>query len=84
MKAIINNINIRGCEPKISKNGEPYLVVRFEDETGKAQEIIDKNMERQPFYKRNTDGTLYIEITTGKFTNLRIIDFKADKADKAE
>lgn len=78
MKAIINNINIRGCEPKENKNGEPYLLVRFEDETGKACELVDKDMDRQPFYKRNTDGTLTVDISIGgKYTTIRIIDFKA-------
>lgn len=79
MKAIINNINIRGCEPKENKNGEPYLLVRFEDETGKACELVDKDMERQPYYKRNTDGTLTVDISIGKYTTIRIIDFKEDK-----
>lgn len=77
MRAIINNVNIRGCEPKENKNGEPYLLVHFEDETGKACELVDKDMERQPFYKRNTDGTLTIDISIGKYTTIRIVNFKA-------
>lgn len=79
MKAIIENINIRGCEAKTNKNGEPYLIVRFEDETGKACEMVDKDMDRQPFYKRNTDGTLTVDISIGKYTTIRIIDFKESK-----
>ena len=81
MKATIENINIRGCEPKENKkNGEPYLLVRFEDETGKACELVDKDMERQPFYKRDTDGTLVVDIDIGKqFTTIRITDFKVSK-----
>jgi hypothetical protein len=77
MKAIIENINIRGCEPKENKKGEPYLLVRFEDEYGKASELVDKDMERQPFYKRNTDGTLIVDIEVGRYTSIRIVDFKA-------
>lgn len=79
MKAIIKNVNIRGCEPKKNKNNEDYLLVRFEDETGKAYELVDKDMSRQPFYKRNTEGTLWIDIIQGKFTTIRIIDFKANE-----
>lgn len=81
MKAIIENINIRGCEPKENKNGEPYLLVRFEDETGKAYELVDKDMERQQFYKRNTDGTLTVDISIGKYTSIRITNFKVVTAE---
>lgn len=76
MKAKIENVNIRGCESRENKKGEPYLLVRFEDETGAPVEMVDKDMEREKFYKRNTDGDLTINITTGKYTNLRIVDFK--------
>lgn len=76
MKAKIENINIRGCEPKENKKGEPYLLVRFEDEYGKASELVDKDMSRQPYYKRNTDGTLTIDIELGRYTSIRIVDFK--------
>lgn len=78
IKATINNVNIRGCEPRENKNGDPYLIVRYEDETGSPCELVDKGVERRSFYKRDTDGTLFIEIDVGKqYTNIRIIDFKA-------
>ena len=80
MKAIINNVNIRGCEPKENKKGEPYLLVRFEDEYGKAAEFVDKDMSRQAYYKRNTDGTLTVDIEVGKYTTIRIVDFKMQEA----
>lgn len=76
MKATVSNICIRGCEPKTNKNGEPYLLVRFEDETGKPEELVDKDMERQTYYKRDTQGDLTIDIQMGKWTNIRVIDFK--------
>jgi len=74
MKAVVKNVNIRGCEAGTNKKGEGYLIVRFEDETGKAYELIDKGMDRQPYYKRNTDMDLVINIDIGKYTNVRIID----------
>ena len=77
MKAIVENVNIRGCEPRENKKGEPYLLVRFEDEFGKPCEMVDKDMSRQQYYKRNAGGTLTIDIEVGKYTTLRIIDFKA-------
>ena len=82
MKAIINNVNIRGCELKENRNGAPYLLVRFEDESGKPCELVDKDMERQKYYKRDTDGTLYINIEFGKYTTIRIIDFIISKSKK--
>lgn len=74
MKAMIENVNIRGCEAGVNKKGEPYLIVRFEDETGKAYELIDKEMDRQVYYKRNTDMDLTVDISMGKYTTIRIID----------
>lgn len=78
MKAVVHNANIRGCEARANAKGEPYLLVRFEDETGKAHELVDKDMERQAGYRRNTDVDLYIDIDQGrKYTTIRIIDVKA-------
>ena len=76
MKAIIENVNIRGHEVKTNKNGEPYVIVRFEDETGKAYELVDKDVERADFYKRNTDMELTVTIDIGKYTTIRIVDAK--------
>lgn len=78
MKATINNVNIRGCEAKNGKGGD-YLLVRFEDECGAPQELVDKDMERQQYYKRDTQGDLTIDIQIGKWTNIRIVDFHETK-----
>ena len=74
----IENIEIRGCEVKQSKkDGSEYLIVRFEDITGKAHEIIDRDMDRQPFYTRGTQGDLYADLDIGKtFTRFNVTDFK--------
>ena len=76
MKAIVQDVNIRGCEAKTNAKGEGYLIVRFEDITGKPEEVIDKNMTRQNYYKRDTVGDLIIDIQIGKWTNIRVVDFK--------
>ena len=76
MKATINNVNIRGCEAKKNKKGDPYLLVRFEDETGTPCEMVDKDMRRQHCYTRNTEGSLTIDIDVGKYTTLRRVDFQ--------
>lgn len=77
LKATVHNVNIRGCEPRENQKGEGYLLVRFEDETGASHELVDKDMDRQKFYKRDTDMDLSIDIDQGrKFTTIRIIDAK--------
>lgn len=78
MKVMVINANIRGCERKTNKKGEPYLLVRFEDETGQPNELVDKDMSREAYYKRDTNGTLYLDIQISKWTTIRIIDFKQD------
>lgn len=76
IRAQIPNVNIRGCEKLTNKKGEPYLLVHFEDSVGRATELVDKDMSREPYYTRNTEGTLFIDITQTKWTTIRIIDFK--------
>jgi len=83
MKARINDICIRGCEPKNGKGGD-YLLVRFEDETGKPAELVDKDMSRQQYYKRDTIGDFTIDIQMGKWTNIRIIDFTIRRSKDGE
>ena len=76
MRATIDNVCIRGCEEKDGRNGK-YLLVRYEDETGKAEELVDKDLTRATFYKRDTLGKLHIRIDRGKqFTNISITDFE--------
>lgn len=75
----IENIEIRGHEVKESKkDGKPYMVVRFEDETGKAYEILDRDMDNQPYYKRGTVGDIYADLDIGKsFTKFQVSRFQA-------
>lgn len=80
MKAKVENVDIRGCEVKTNKQGQNYMIVRFEDEVGKPYELVDKGMERQQYYKRGVLMDLYIDIKNGhsrdgqSYTNVRIID----------
>lgn len=79
MRACVNNVNIRGCEARQNSKGEGYLLVRIEDETGKPYQVVDKVMERQSGYKRDTIGTLYIDIDMrSQWHNVRIVGFKPE------
>ena len=75
----IENIEIRGHEVKESKkDGSKYLIVRFEDETGKAHEILDRDMDNQPYDKRGTVGDIYAELDIGRsFTKFTVSRFAA-------
>lgn len=74
----IENIEIRGSEVKESKkDGKPYMIIRFEDETGKAHEIIDRDMDRQSYYVRGTVGDIWADLDIGKsFTRFNVTEFK--------
>lgn len=78
-KVKLENVEIRGCERRISKkeDAREYLLVRFEDETGKPLEIVDRDIEREQYYKRGTIGDIYADLNIGKnFTTIAVIDFK--------
>lgn len=82
MKAKIEKADIRGHEVKENKQGGKYILVRFEDETGKPETLVDKDMERAKFYQRGTIMDLYIDIVSGRtregqpYTNIKLIDAK--------
>lgn len=75
MKAIIKNAEIRGFEKKTNKAGDPYLLVRVEDETGKTEAIVDKDMSRESVYHRGLQADIGISINIGhNYVNIRIED----------
>lgn len=75
MQAVIHNANIRGVEKKTNKNGGEYLLVRIEERNGRPQSLVDKDMEREQYYKRNVDMDLTIDIDQGRqYTTIRIVD----------
>lgn len=77
MRVILPAVEVRGFEVKTNKHGEDYILLRVEDTvTGKAEELIDKDMDRTAFYKRGTIVDVYLEINVGKWTNIRVIDCK--------
>lgn len=76
MRAVIHDADIRGVEKGTGRAGD-YLIVRFEDETGKPCDVCDKDMSREPYYKKGVVGDIYINIESGKnYTSIRVVDFK--------
>lgn len=80
-RATVLNANIRGVEKKTNKNGGQYLLVRYEEDgTGAPQTLVDKELDREPYYKRDKIMDLTISIDEGRnFTNIRIIEAKEVK-----
>ena len=78
MRAKVLRANIRGHEVKTNKKGEPFCLVRYEeDETGKPCELVDKDMDRADYYTRDKVMDLTLDIDIGRqFTTIRIIDAK--------
>lgn len=80
MKAVIHNANIRGHEVKTNKNGGKYVLVRYEDETGKPETLVDKDLSRADYYVRDKNMDIYIDIDQGRnFTTIRITDAREVK-----
>ena len=75
MRAIIQNVEIRGHEVKTNQKGGEYVLVRYEDATGKSETLVDKNIGRADYYTKGKMMDLHIDIDQGRnFTNIRIID----------
>ena len=80
MKAVVQNANIRGHEVKTNKNGGKYVLVRYEDETGKPETLVDKELDRADYYVRDKTMDLYIDIDKARnYPTIRIIDAKEVK-----
>ena len=85
MKAVIHNAEVRGKEVKQGQRGN-FLIVRYEDETGKPEELRDDDMERESYYRRGVVMDFTIDIRQGRtregkeYTNIRIIDAREVKS----
>lgn len=80
MRAMVLNANIRGHEVKTNQKGGQYVLVRYEDETGKSETLVDKDLSRADYYVRDKNMDLYIDIDQGRnFTTIRIVKAKEVK-----
>lgn len=84
MRMSVINACIRGCEVKNNKKGEPYVLVRYEEDgTGKPCELVDKDESHASAYKRDAMLDMLVNIDQGRdYTNLRIIEIREHDADK--
>ena len=74
------NLEIRGVEKRTSKKSEEeYLIVRVEDETGRAYELLDRDVENMSIYKRGVECDLTLDLRLGKYTNVSIVKMNTHK-----
>lgn len=74
------NLEIRGGEKRTSKKSEEeYLIVRVEDETGRAYELLDRDVENMSIYKRGVECDLTLDLRLGKYTNVSIVKMNIHK-----
>lgn len=74
------NLEIRGVEKRTSKKTEEeYLIVRVEDETGRAYELLDRDVENMSIYKRGVECDLTLDLRLGKYTNVSIVKMNIHK-----
>lgn len=74
------NLEIRGVEKRTSKKSEEeYLIVRVEDETGRAYELLDRDVENMSAYKRGVECDLTLDLRLGKYTNVSIVKMNIHK-----
>lgn len=74
------NLEIRGVEKKTSKKlNDEYLIVRVEDSTGRAYELLDRDVENETHYKRGVECDLTLDLRLGRYTNISIIKMNVRK-----
>lgn len=74
------NLEIRGVEKRTSKKSDgEYLIVRVEDETGRAYELLDRDVENMSVYRRGVECDLTLDLRLGKYTNVSIVKMNIHK-----
>lgn len=75
-KAKIEHLEFRGLEVKESKkDNSEYMIVKFDNDEANRVELIDRDMERKPFYKRGSYYDVLLDINHARdYTNFKLID----------
>ena len=68
------NLEVRGVEKKVSKrSNDEYLIVRVEDSTGKAYELLDRDVNNISYYARGIQCDMTLDLNVGRYTALNIV-----------
>lgn len=84
MRLATTNLEIRNCEERLSKKtGNPYLIIRVEDDYGEWLNLIDRNIENKKYYTKGTYADFVLDITIRKeFSCISVIDITVTKNDQ--
>ena len=76
MKLKTLKLEVRGVEEKMSKKtGNPYLLVRVEDEEGAWMNLVDRDSENKELYKKGNYYDFMLDIQIRKeYTSVSVID----------
>lgn len=74
MLVYLKSVELRGFEIKTSsKSGNQYLIIYFEDFTGKGNHILCKNLALQPLIKKGSFADLTCELDISTYTKFELI-----------
>lgn len=73
MRVEVKDVEIRGYEEKQSKHTEEkYLLVYFEDVTGKSNNVLCRNMELAKDLRKGLVCNLDCELSIAKYTKFEL------------
>jgi len=76
MRVIADNLEVRGCEVKVSATtNKKYAVVYVESSSGKGENIVCYDLELVKNLEKGTIVNFICILTFGKYTSLEITDF---------
>ena len=76
MKLFGLDLEVRAVEVKTStKTGNPYILLRVEDDHGAWNNVIDSNMDNKPYYKKGVIADFTLNFMKKKnYASLSVID----------
>lgn len=76
MKLKTLKLEVRGVEEKMSKKtGNPYLLVRVEDEEGAWMNLVDRDMGDKELYKKGNYYDFLLDIQIRKeYTSVSVVN----------
>jgi hypothetical protein len=77
MICVVENVELRGIETKVSKQtNEPYAVIYFEDNTGKSNKAITRDLSLITEFSKGLVCSLICNLEISKFTKFEVTDIK--------
>lgn len=80
-RCTINDLEFRGLEENKNKTtGDPYMILKFDDESGNRLDFLDKDMEHKGIFKRGKFYNVIAEVNqSSKYVSVKLLDAKEIK-----